>query len=248
MNLNSIINKTVLGFKVLLSQPTMFFTYVGDEFNQEKTEVYEGEEGRPDLISIRVYGSDDHVDLILKYNGISDPFSLAVGDKLNIPKLHISYYKLERPTVQEENAIKQQYMDTKRMTNTDVNRLEILKRKYNKEALLPPNVVPVGKKTYKFNKDAGTIIFGAQAQNGDITASNTPDYTGMTQEQALAQAQEVEQSYQQIENANGEVIQNGVVSSFQENGGKADSVGDNNFDSGNPTPPADSTSGQGTNC
>lgn len=229
MNLQTLINKTSNAFKVLLVQPTMFFQAVGEMFNQEKTEVQEGEQGRPDLISIRVYGDDNHVDLILKYNGISDPFSLNVGDKLNIPRPGIAYYKLERPVIQEENAIKQQYMDSKRLTSTDANRLEILKRKYNKETLLPPNVVPVGKKTYKFKP--GSIIFGAQAQNGDVTASNTPDYTGMTQEQAIAQAQLVEELVNKKDRPIG-----------------ADVAGDNTFDSGNPTPPASSTSGQGTNC
>lgn len=51
------------------------------------TTVKSGEEARPDLISLREYGTDDHQDEICKMNGISNPYSLDLGDALVIPNL-----------------------------------------------------------------------------------------------------------------------------------------------------------------
>ena len=40
---------------------------------------------RPDLISNQFYQRTDFADLLLKYNGYSNPFSVNVGDILRIP-------------------------------------------------------------------------------------------------------------------------------------------------------------------
>ena len=47
--------------------------------------------------------------------------------------------------------LKTSLYQTKRLSKTDQRRLEALKKKYNKETLLPPNVIPVGKKNYEFD-------------------------------------------------------------------------------------------------
>lgn len=44
--------------------------------------VGEYESMRPDLVSMRVYGTQDGWDLLLKYNAISNPFSISEGDLL----------------------------------------------------------------------------------------------------------------------------------------------------------------------
>ena len=54
----------------------------------------------------------------------------------------------------------------KRLPKKDDRRIEALKKKYNKEVLLPPNVIPLGKKNYKFEN--GQVILGAQAQNDPV--------------------------------------------------------------------------------
>lgn len=41
--------------------------------------------GRPDLISLAVYGSDEYADMICKFNGISNPFDLNEGMLIFIP-------------------------------------------------------------------------------------------------------------------------------------------------------------------
>ena len=68
------------------------------------------------------------------------------------------------------------------MSQKDKNRLDALKKKYNKEVLLPPNVIPVGKKNYKFTPDGG-VILGAQAQNDEVTQSIISDLANQGQDQ-----------------------------------------------------------------
>lgn len=49
--------------------------------------VEEEYEGRPDLLSLDIYGDEMYADLICKLNGISNPYELAVGQYLLIPSL-----------------------------------------------------------------------------------------------------------------------------------------------------------------
>lgn len=173
MNLKSILNKAQSGLRLVLAQPTMLFR------NKETAQllathvVKEDEVCRPDLIAIEHYGNQSMLDIILKFNNISDPFSLKPGEELKIPISTIPYYKLDRPGVVEDNVVKDEFVKGKRLNKKDQARLDALKKKYNKEVLLPPNVIPVGKKNYKFDKD-GTVTFGAQAQNDEVQPANDP--------------------------------------------------------------------------
>lgn len=168
MKFRSLLNKTEGDGKYIFAQPTMIFRNKA-LVNQglRKHIVREDEVTRPDLIALEYYGDQTKTDLILKWNGISDPFSLQPGDELIIPPSGVAYNKLERPTVEEDNNIKNQFLQSKRFTKKDQRRLDALKKKYNKDVLLPPNVIPLGQKNYKFDKN-GNIIFGAQAQNGAV--------------------------------------------------------------------------------
>ena len=170
MKFRSLLNKTEGDGKYIFAQPTMIFRNKA-LVNQglRKHIVREDEVTRPDLIALEYYGDQTKTDLILKWNGISDPFSLQPGDELIIPPSGVAYNKLERPTVEEDNNIKNQFLQSKRFTKKDQRRLDALKKKYNKDVLLPPNVIPLGQKNYKFDKN-GNIIFGAQAQNGAVNA------------------------------------------------------------------------------
>ena len=46
--------------------------------------------GRPDLISLAVYGTDAFGDMICKYNGISNPFDINEGMLIQIPPMTMS--------------------------------------------------------------------------------------------------------------------------------------------------------------
>jgi len=161
--------------KLFLAQPTMMFKSLSpsESYMIAKHIVKDDDVVRPDRVAVEHYGTTDGLDIILKFNGISDPFSLSPGETLWIPIDTISYYKLESPTAFEENPIKKQFIDTKRLSKTDQRRLEALKKKYNKEALLPPNVIPLGKKTYQF--DGTNVRLGMHVQTDDVVNSILSD-------------------------------------------------------------------------
>jgi hypothetical protein len=173
MNLKSLYNKTKDTVKLVLTQPTMIFrNIVGAEIVAEHI-VRDDDVVRPDRIALLYYGDHSKLDMILKFNNISDPFSLMPGETIFVPSPTTAYYKLERPGTYEENIVKQQFIDTKRLSKKDQRRVEALKKKYNKETLLPPNVIPVGKKNYEF--DGSEVRMGAQVQTDAVVESITAE-------------------------------------------------------------------------
>lgn len=167
MNLKTLINKTADTVKFIMTQPTMIFRNKEDVILLNRAHVVDADEsGRPDLIALQYYGDQSKLDMILKWNGISNPFSINEGDILEIPSPNTNFFKLERPREFENNPVKQQFVDGKRLGKKDQRRLDALKKKYGKENLLPPNVIPVGKKNYEF---VGTRIrMGAQVQTDAV--------------------------------------------------------------------------------
>ena len=123
---------------------------------------------RPDLIALKYYGNQSKLDMILKWNSISDPFSINEGDVLEIPHANAPFYKLERPKEFDatNNPVKLQFISGKRLSKKDQRRLDALKKKYGKDNLLPPNVIPVGKKNYEYV--GSQIRMGAQAQTDAV--------------------------------------------------------------------------------
>ena len=164
--------------KLLLAQPTMLFGSLDpEEYTLVASHIVKDDEiVRPDLLAVQYYGSDAGLDIILKFNGISDPFSIMPGETIYVPLDTIPYYKLDSPGMYEENPIKQQFIDTKRLSKTDQRRIEALKKKYNKETLLPPNVIPVGKKNYEF--DGTNVRLGMHAQTDPVVNAILSDING----------------------------------------------------------------------
>ena len=161
--------------KLLLAQPTMLFrTLDPNEYQLAAVHIVKEDEiVRPDLIAVEYYNSASGLDIIMKFNGISDPFSIMPGETLYIPMDTIPYFKLETPAMYEDNPIKNQFIQTKRLSKTDQRRLEALKKKYNKETLLPPNVIPVGKKNYEF--DGTNVRLGMHTQTDPVVNSILSD-------------------------------------------------------------------------
>lgn len=170
MNLRTITDKIVEGIKLIMVQPTVFFTIKiqdaveGTDYTTKIVKPFYS--GRPDLIALDEYGDSSMADIILKFNGISDPFSIIEGEVIKIPRKDFPFKKLNRISEQEENIVKQQFIKSKRMSKKDARRVEAMKQKYDKDSLLPPNVIAQDNKTFKFQ--AGAIIFGAQAQNDPV--------------------------------------------------------------------------------
>ena len=161
--------------KVLLAQPTMLFKSLDpNEYIMVAVHIVQDDDiVRPDRIAVKHYGSTAGLDIILKFNAISDPFSINPGETIYVPIDTIPYYKLESPQMHEDNPIKNQFIKTKRLSKTDQRRLEALKLKYNKENLLPPNVIPLGRKNYEF--DGTDVRLGMQAQTDAVVNSIMKD-------------------------------------------------------------------------
>ena len=81
--MKSIDNKKVKNNKLRLTEPCVLFNE-----NVKTMTVYTvhaDEVGRIDLIADRVYNNTTYSEQILKFNNISNPFSINEGDVLNIP-------------------------------------------------------------------------------------------------------------------------------------------------------------------
>lgn len=128
--------------------------------------VNEYEKMRPDLLADRKYGDHSKWDAMLKYNGISNPFSIETGQVLyllpfgEIEKLYI------QPRDIPERGEKSE-ADTKPTVdpnaNKDEKRLANLRNKNNRA--LPPNLNNKGDSNIKI--EDGKIVFGP-----DVTTVN----------------------------------------------------------------------------
>lgn len=123
---------------------------------------------RADLISNHFYQNSDYCDLLLKYNGYSNPFSLNAGDIIKVPSSEIlsvfgGKQKLDdigRARKKTANVI---FIPTSKQ---DKKRVEYLLKKSGASAPVPPN--------YAIDKSVklenGKIIFGS-----DVTTFRAQD-------------------------------------------------------------------------
>ena len=84
-------NKTVTD----LSEPTLKPDFSSSKWKIARTVTVTSDYAmRPDLISYFAYGVDLYADIIMKANGISNPFAIAEGDLIYIPDLQAFQYLL----------------------------------------------------------------------------------------------------------------------------------------------------------
>lgn len=137
--------------------------------------VSEYENMRPDLMANRLYGDQTKWDALLKYNGISNPFSVKAGDLLYaLPFSSLESVYVPPTVIQEREQKKETGNVDPIVSKKDRNRVNNLARKNskNKDGVnigpngeLPPNLSKVGDKSVKV-KD-GRLIFGE-----DVTTVN----------------------------------------------------------------------------
>jgi hypothetical protein len=133
--------------KIIMTEPTLLFPdYIAISKVFAVDSYYAG---RIDLISLSVYNSADYVDQLLKFNGISNPFSINEGDTLFIPVNITSFKKFIKPSRSSKETQKEKFLKQRRMTEKDIKRFEYLQSIAQVEAL-PPNRL----KTGQVNKDA----------------------------------------------------------------------------------------------
>jgi hypothetical protein len=131
--------------------------------------VKDHEEMRPDLISVLYYGTPSYVDLILKMNGISNPFSLKFGQFIRIPdKAGAERYRKNLKKV--SNKPRTQFTDTRRLSKQDEKRKQFLEQRSKMKTNgssenLPPNMLKSDQKSKTFKN--GKIILGSNLNTKD---------------------------------------------------------------------------------
>ena len=161
MKFNTLDRKKVTAEKAIMTEPTLVFKEDTIVFQNHR--VSEEEEGRPDLIALKYYKDDSMTDLILKWNGISNPFSMNVGDELEIPLYTTDFVKFIKPTRMTGSSAKDKFVSQRRMTQKDVKRLEFLQQKSaqldnGSKENLPPNRHKTGDSNY-------SIVDGIRSAN-----------------------------------------------------------------------------------
>ena len=162
MQFNTLNNKKLVDGRFKFTRPTLVFLETNETIAEHT--VTEDQVGRIDLISLLYYRSANYCDYILKWNGISNPFSLKLGDVINIPNHRealkiIKEFKVLNST--NEPSIRDQFIDTKRLPVKDAKRIEYLQRKAAQKPngakqILPPNILKEGDTNIKIGN--GQII------------------------------------------------------------------------------------------
>lgn len=136
-----------------------------------------GEEMRPDILSVNFFANPGYYDMILKRNGISNPFSINEGEVFFAPDLDdlISNNAPSGRQWQSQQSIVQQYVNPEKRSLTDTRlaiveaqRLEAMRKKAESSAqagnLLPPNIADAGDR--EITVKGGKIFFGRDVVKG----------------------------------------------------------------------------------
>lgn len=126
---------------------------------------------RPDLISQAVYNNTVYTEYILKYNGISNPFSISPDDMILIPDLDTAQMNTKKRTNDavgpKENRLRNyyKYIDPTKVPEPDQQLMAFDRRnigqrlgKDTKEGALPPNIAREGQE--QIVERNGRIFFG----------------------------------------------------------------------------------------
>ena len=131
-----------------LSEPTLKPDYSSINWKVSRTvQITEEYAMRPDLISYYAYGVDSYADIILKANGISNPFSIQEGDLIFIPDLLMfnKFYKKPKPTKKEIEEVKRGFIDPERFSKPTEERLKKLQQLANSKKNGSPTITPSNK-------------------------------------------------------------------------------------------------------
>lgn len=118
---------------------------------------------RPDLISFLYYGDSRYIDVLLKANGLSNPFCIKEGMFLIIPD-QMSVLNQYKP-INKSTKPRTQFQDIKRITPIDKKRLQFLAAKSSTKnngstENLPPNMLK-SDQTSKVVQGNNMILLGA---------------------------------------------------------------------------------------
>lgn len=222
MDFKTVIDKIIEGGKLILAQPTFMFK---DKKNVPYSEyiVKDTDIGRIDLIAEERYGSTTDIEYILKFNGISDPFSINEGDVLKIPVDGSTIKKLERPAVAISNIVRQEFIDGKKLTKKDKRRIDFLKKKYNIKEVLPPNMLKSEFKNFELKKEEGEdVIKLGMAASTPETSFSAPK--NAKNKKVSVNQSEAESISKKIESGANEELTDAEIAKLENSGIKSSKV------------------------
>lgn len=149
---------------------TMFDFKSNNYVNFSVYKIPSGYEMRPDLIAQSVYNNTIYAEFILKYNGISNPFSIDKGDRVLIPSLDTvkDNVKKQGDAVEESDARRirnsYKYIDPTKVPKRDSESEKFNERNLSKkkdqiqDGALPPNIAQEGEQGITYRN--GRVYFG----------------------------------------------------------------------------------------
>jgi hypothetical protein len=178
MFVNSIDEKPIFkrpdGIEVKDLTSSMFDLRTNNYVNYTAYKVPKEFEMRPDLIAGAAYNNTLYAEFILKYNGISNPFTIMEGDIILIPDLNSMQgitSKSKGAKADNAKAIRNayKYIDPLKVPKSDTNSYQNKSLVGGaKEGALPPNIAQEGEKQITYRN--GRVFFGGSAdtclQNG----------------------------------------------------------------------------------
>ena len=137
-------------------------------------------EMRPDLISAAAYNNTIYAEFILKYNGISNPFTIKEGDIILIPDLDSMKASVAKPQGTDTDGAKSIRNSYKYIDPIKIPKLEDMFQNRSivggaQEGALPPNITKEGEPQITYRN--GRVYFG---EGVDTCLQN-----GMTQSEFL---------------------------------------------------------------
>lgn len=141
--------------------------------------VRDTEAMRPDYLTQRYYGDMSHTEMLLKFNGISNPFSIQEGDLIMIADPVAGRNAMNDNTVINRADVRKQYYqpekegkpDPKLKTFESRVKIKPASPKKNGQAL-PPNYANPGDKEVEII--GGKIVFGANISKGGTGVGDVP--------------------------------------------------------------------------
>ena len=131
---------------------------------------------RPDMLSWEGYGNLDYIDAVLKFNQISNPFSMSLFDIILIPHQDSlpRFYQKESKLSPLINDTKALFLDPTRASQKDVNRLNQLakiaqKRKNGSIEPKPTNLLRPGEVPFSTNGQAIILAPSVSSPRPSIT-------------------------------------------------------------------------------
>lgn len=146
------------------NQPLIDYVLVNDETSM-----------RIDVIAHVAMGSTLHIEKMLKFNDISNPFTIDTGDLLFVPDLFYATLNMQNNgnSNRQKNDIRNQYIDPEKESILDPN-LGVFEARNKPKAAdpsksappLPPNFANIGDKEIEIK--GGKIFFGPNiSRNGN---------------------------------------------------------------------------------